>query len=671
MSERNLVNLEGDIYNQLERSSLLNAVLGKLDYHLEEKQTPLHIDDWFAKHPEVFRDGKFYTQNGEEAKLIILFAGTSAGKTTFVTKTLPVYGRVYFNCSRVMIKKQQISKNQTLNSGKSYQFSETNQLVIGTSWDLSFAGAFREAKKADYIVIDEAHHLVSDTFCDASAYAYELLLKAKLNQTIILMTACAEYFEKAINDAPYSYGNGDCFDLPIKPVLVLDLRECCINLYPNRIDIISDKNAEHIINNGKMKDQHVIYYCTSAKKAYKLACEATIRGLNAIALTSSTKYQHQIINRYVSKVVSHSLVYINRARGKQNFKQSSTYLAHDIERLTRQLLDLPKRAKQVNLALIDHEKIPDDIDIIYTTSRLREGLNISRVSRRVSVFTELIDPVSIVQIAGRIRKPENSDYKFDCLYIMVDPNQSEKGDNDVMYMHKNLSFVQDYKSLYNEFFSEKLNEIGKSYFDDFSLQVIHQQHPQEKNKSKSEIALPKAKKQIHRLYDQIDHLYKLTGQWKLKPFRDKYNDEISGFEIETNQLWFVNARVMHDSDFWIRPRSINECSEYVAKVSQIFPRSQVSVDLRHSDLRKKELPDYDKHTVLEIIRKYVYPDTNQYISGADREKLKAELIEANFIAENSRMWKAIRKLGFNVQWKNSKRQEYRISELAVDKVEVL
>ena len=299
------------------------------------------------------------------SKRTLLKASLGSGKTTFATQVLPKLGRVLFITSRKVIK------NQTIHSA--IESVCKGMLTIYHQWDIK--GKDINPADYDYIVIDEIHLLLSDTFSDGAFHVERLIKSIPDDKCLIMMSACADRVWNYLESV-----------LKIK-VNFIDLTGKTIEVKPKAKSIITSTQAYKLIESAD-ENNKVLYFVETTKGAYKLECRLLAKSKRVIAITSKQK---------------------NRIE----------------ETLTEK--------EQQTLAYLDYrQRFPDDIDIIITTSKLREGLNL--IDTRVKmVISELKDYVSLVQCSGRVR------HGVENYYIVKD-----KGNRIPFYNLDKLATVESY-----------------------------------------------------------------------------------------------------------------------------------------------------------------------------------------------------------------------------------
>lgn len=140
-----------------------------------------------------------------------------------------------------------------------------------------------------------------------------------------------------------------------------------IKVEPRQIEIVQQKTALRELKQAN-EENKVLYFVETTDKAYQLEREYLDLGIRACAITSKPENR---INAYPDK----------------DEQSLNRILAKSIAALE---------------CLEENERFPDEIDLIITTSKLREGINI-KDKRNKLIITELRDSVSLIQCAGRNR----------------------------------------------------------------------------------------------------------------------------------------------------------------------------------------------------------------------------------------------------------------------------
>lgn len=337
------------------------------------------------KHLSDVLDTKTITQSAKR-KFCIL-AGVGAGKNTFIEEELKGAGNILYISSR-RAKVDEILTNEDCKEKIDWNklcddiVSTTNYGVEMMVKNEKFSGSgIREPlEHFDYIVVDEAHSLYTDsTYTDAPFHIIKLLDYVEKNYSrikIVLMTGTPEPLMEYLNRNDYE---------------IIDKRSECINVMPKHIEVIPLKTAVEYIRN--LPDtQKTVYYSNSASGLVK--GEKCL--LNKITSNEKSETSH-ITKEEVTFCMSDKSI----VKYKQYYKG-----------LEEECLKLKKH-------IVEHKQLPNDKRILLTTATLREGINIIEDDVKIA-FCESHVLTDIQQFAGRIRNG------LDTLYIIEDAQQHIK-----------------------------------------------------------------------------------------------------------------------------------------------------------------------------------------------------------------------------------------------------
>lgn len=228
-------------------------------------------------------------------------------------------------------------------------------IIYGHKWDLEKDLELVNQIESDgyiaFIVIDEIHGLSSDDFTTASPAALDFVLTARETTSIILMSAITERLKSCV----------------INGYEQIDFSDTAIKVEPRKIEIVQQKTAQRQLKQAN-EENKILYFVETTDKAYQLEREYLDMGIRACAITSKPDNR---INAYPDT----------------DEQTLNRILAKSIAALE---------------CLEENERFPDDIDLIITSSKLREGINI-KDKRNKLIITELRDSVSLIQCAGRNR----------------------------------------------------------------------------------------------------------------------------------------------------------------------------------------------------------------------------------------------------------------------------
>lgn len=361
--------------------------------------------------------------------VIALYAGVGSGKNTFIegyhSKTENVIGlaenhRVLFITSR-RAKVDETEKRDNENGNNfiryiietdSWNYDERrNKSVICTNAHV--AKRIKETFKLgdestyfwnnfDYIVIDEYHSLVTDTtFADSSFYL-TALLNFVCNQTIkpkiILMSATPDsvsFITKKIEAHK------------------LDFRNQSISLKPKRFQTLPKKYINKYLFKKDDSNSKTVYFVTKLSHINSILKDAPKEFQDKTAvIVSDTEHNKMLKDNYPA-------IYNN------------------------------SKATIESLRL--NETIPENIEIVITNSKLKEGINIKTPVDYLFIESHILSDIQ--QMCGRIRNPET----LKCTYLITDAEQFQP-------LIKNIE--RDYQFKYglqavNKFLEENTSDCDK------------------------------------------------------------------------------------------------------------------------------------------------------------------------------------------------------------------
>lgn len=204
-------------------------------------------------------------------------------------------------------------------------------------------------KKPKVIVIDELHSIFAETvFAESLIYTLEYVKENYNDLVKIGLTATPQFLLDYINDDVLKF---DIIDLDLGSKYTAEKISCYVK---GQASTVLKQIKPQISQKHK-----VIYYTMSARECYKLSVDYGVRSAFLISDYNETE--------------------IDGVR----------------------LVDLMNEAG-VKKYIIENEKLPDDIDIIFINSACREGMNIKDNAVK-TVICEAVDMITIEQILGRIR----------------------------------------------------------------------------------------------------------------------------------------------------------------------------------------------------------------------------------------------------------------------------
>lgn len=333
---------------------------------------------------------------------VCIVSGVGSGKNYWVEHELTKHGNVLLVTSRKIVKDQTLTKD--FFTEKANWYGENYKVCTHSSIgkfvrDNTHPLRGLDELIFDYIVIDEAHSVVSDAvFSEDSNYLWQFINNVK--STIILMTATVTWIKEMIIENNFK---------------IIDKTNECINLKPKKIEIILHKKAIDILEEASSCNK-IMYMLPYAREAYKIEEDFINMGRDDIVAITST------------------------SRGIKN-KQS-------------------EREKTTYEALVSNKRFPDDVNIIITTTKLREGVNIED-DRIKTCIAGCHTSVDIRQFAGRFRTG------IETMYIVDDKKQHENN-VDKFELDASSKLLSEFDEVIEEFlnlgFGEK-PEFYVQYYD--------------------------------------------------------------------------------------------------------------------------------------------------------------------------------------------------------------
>jgi len=359
----------------------------------------------------------------EYGNKICIVAGVGAGKNYWVEHVLAKEASVLLITSRKAVADQTEANDTGFMSYVSsvpiqqavvYTHAKLGKLIRNS---ISPEGLFWDKHHFDYIVVDEAHCLVTDSTYANSVFHLWTFIEAALreNSKVILMSATIAPIKRKLESLGWN---------------IRDLTDKCISVKPKNVSIISKMQAMQELKRTNSKNK-ALYMSTSATRIVT----GLLKELN----------QNQIDINKMACIMSD---------GRKN------------ELLSNSPKELAKSDKCYS-SIIQAEILPDEIDILLCTSRLREGVNIKDNNIKM-VFIESHNSIDVFQFIGRLRNEAEN------VYIIDDAKQNKPdkyAELDAAYCSemelKNANLYLD-KLLTKH----KLNSHGKSHQNNYQNKHI-------------------------------------------------------------------------------------------------------------------------------------------------------------------------------------------------------
>lgn len=284
---------------------------------------------------------------------ICIVSGVGSGKNFWVENGLTKQGSVLLITSRRIKVDETIAKTQFI--------SDLNSPITRPCVACTNAAIENYLKKSEnplhngfidsfsYIVVDEAHSIVSDsTFTTSSFNLWTFVKCVCLYKPVILMTGTIYPIRKILENNQWK---------------IIDFSDKCVNIKPKNVIVTTKELALKEIIAKKNTNIKMIYLANSA---------------------------HDIVKNIYPLLTTHF--------NPQNISMIMS------DRYTNELLDDDQKriSTQTYNLIVTKNVLPDETRILLATSRLKEGININD-KRVIAAFCESHSYVDIVQFAGRIR----------------------------------------------------------------------------------------------------------------------------------------------------------------------------------------------------------------------------------------------------------------------------
>lgn len=331
----------------------------------------------------------------------VISAGVGSGKNWWVTNVLKNLGRILLITSRKLTMDQTNMDYPDFIKSVKFRADENGYAVVTNSQFEFYVRICGEPQNFlrgvdgtcvfDYIVVDEAHSLFTDsTFTYSSFYLWvfiQQIIKHEAFTKVILMSATLMPFLSKLQKAKWKH---------------IDLREKCISIVPDKINVMSTPLALWDIITHTSRDNKMIYMATSA----------TDIANNLLPLFGRLGIRKDRIAVIMNESKMNELfpVEIKKQKGVTD-KEQIHYLDDLYEKY---------KAEECYKKIKESGELPENIDILLATSRLREGVNITDVNVK-RVYIESHNKIDIIQFAGRARKG------VECLTVIDSKHQHDNG----------------------------------------------------------------------------------------------------------------------------------------------------------------------------------------------------------------------------------------------------
>ena len=326
------------------------------------------IEDIFSKEEKKYVSDVFDIdeQIKKYGNKIMLIAGVGSGKSTWVKDVLAKKGPVLFVTSR-RAKVDEDTANSTFSSFYSENIWGPNEEILITNAKLAniIQNAYLDSDGAvdaflnryDYIVVDEVHSMATDSTFARSAFDIFSFIEyaAEKGHNVIVMTGTPEpvqyYFEE----------NGWHIE---------DYRKICNYVHPKAVKYVKNEGKMEIIKQALEKGQKVIYFVN-----------------NTATIVYTMK---DMLRNRIGDILRVAVIVSDTKKD-------------DVNQAVRD--ECPMYDKEVSEAaytnIVKNQMLPDECDMLISTSRLKEGVDI--LNENVCVICDNHVLSNLIQFFGRVR----------------------------------------------------------------------------------------------------------------------------------------------------------------------------------------------------------------------------------------------------------------------------
>lgn len=312
---------------------------------------------------------------------LVFNGGTGTGKTTAImNELLPILEeRNEKEVSILIVESRSATRDQL---AEQYQDMIRQEGKITVIQRYSFAKMIEEERlpKYDYIVIDECHSLFSDaSFANDAVIVSYWIKEKKTNEKLIFITACDEYFDKLIKKFTGNLTFHYFFP---------DFTYYCSGTYIKRLSYIKTSQLEKTIDYvmREKKGKKGLVFLQSARDAIMYSNRYRGLGYNTgsiISKMNETPYSLKLKEEdYDSFGVGRTVMTLS-----------------EVEAIIDEMRTVNGRTP-IRESLL-HKTYPDDIDVIFATNTISEGISIE--SHIDFIVIEGFGEEEVEQKSGRYR----------------------------------------------------------------------------------------------------------------------------------------------------------------------------------------------------------------------------------------------------------------------------
>lgn len=243
----------------------------------------------------------------------------------------------------------------------------------------------------DVIIADEAQSTAHDTF--ARQMGSFLVWANEIYKGIVIwISANGRYLREVFKQLTEQCG--EAYDNHYKMLYETEGGQLKMRYDTSTIDFYSHSNTDYAIIpilTTATQENRILVFLSSASKCFEYYHNAKKKGYR-VAFWVSEYCDTELPTKYLDDYTYKSL----DDGGRVALTLHDAFMLMEDERSKANI-------KTLREALLTGENYPEDIDIIFTTSALRESINISEESNVRTVITDAYDEVEVLQQRGRIR----------------------------------------------------------------------------------------------------------------------------------------------------------------------------------------------------------------------------------------------------------------------------
>lgn len=391
-----------------------------MELHGEESEKKKYISD-------VLDIDKLIEEYGNK---IMLIAGVGSGKSTWVKDVLTQKGNVLFITSRRAKVDEDIA-HSCFTSFVREQDGQRENLITNAKLGYILINAHADMQMTvdnflncyEYIVVDEIHSMASDSTFARSSFDVLTFIEyaAEQGHKVIVMTGTPEPVQS------YFRNNGWHIE---------DYRKICNYVKPEAIKYIYKEKRVDVIKEALEENKKVIYFVNNT---------ATI-----------TETIREVLDKRIGEIEKIAVIVSDEKR-----KDMDAALKEKFPGYNEEIND------QVYTSLIQNQVLPEECEILISTSRLKEGVDILNENACVICDNHILS--NLIQFFGRVRVGGGT------VYIIEDAQQHEIKHDKLLYEYAKQQEITAANKFVDTYIKEQ--EDVFEYDPTFSLIRFVEQNP--------------------------------------------------------------------------------------------------------------------------------------------------------------------------------------------------